>query len=82
MSFREMYNVIGIYFENKLSVFVLSMILGIIIWEVPNLFVYGWIYTVPVLSMAAFNINILIILSWSVLIGIPLLIYNKILKLN
>ena len=78
MSFRETYNFIVSYL-NKYFSFILSMIIGIIIWELPNIKTYYWVYNIPLISIEILKINILVIFGWSILIAIPLIIY-KILK--
>ncbi|MCD4771562.1 hypothetical protein K8R30_04075 [archaeon] len=78
-SFREMFESIKLRI-NKTYAFVLSMILGIIIWEIPNLFSTDWVYTIPFTSLNILNINIVVILGWSILIGFPIYLYNIISK--
>jgi flagellar biosynthesis protein FlhB len=76
-SFREMYESIKIVIKNKVVTFITSMIIGIIIWEVPNLFSVDWIYTIPYLDLEIFKMNIVVIIGWSILIGFPILVYNE-----
>lgn len=76
-SFREMYESINIFIKKNYVSFIFSMILGIIIWEIPNLFSVDWIYTIPYTNFSIFKINIIIILGWSILIGFPIYIYKK-----
>lgn len=76
MSFKETYSFIKSYFNKKIS-FILSMVLGILIWETPNIFSKDWIYTIPYINLEIFHINIIVIIGWSLLIGFPLIIYKK-----
>ncbi|MFH0876492.1 MAG: hypothetical protein V1859_11235 [archaeon] len=76
MSFREMFESILMYTQKKAMSFIASMILGIIIWEIPNLFAKDWIYLLPI-DISFFNLNVIVILGWSMLIGIPLFIYKE-----
>ncbi len=81
-SFREMYNSLTLIVKNKLMTFVLSMLLGIIIWETPNMFSKDWIYTVPYSNFEILNLPVIIIIGWSALIGLPLIVYSVILQDN
>lgn len=72
MSFREMYEFLKVKVKFP---FILSMLIGIIIWEIPNMISKDWIYTLPI-EYKIFNLNIIIILGWSVLIGLPILVYR------
>lgn len=80
MSFREMYNFIHSLVKNNFLSVILSMILGIIIWEVPNIYSQDWIYKIPYITFEIFHINIIIIFSWVILILGPIYIY-KLLKI-
>jgi hypothetical protein len=80
LSFREMYNSIKIICKNWIVTTILSMLLGIIIWEIPNLYSKDWIYTIPFISFEILHLNIIVIIGWSILILGPLIIY-KITKL-
>lgn len=75
-SFREMYKTIGLKFKKSWVKIILSMILGIVIWEFPNLFSKDWIYTIPYINLEIFGINIVVILGWIILIVFPLYIYS------
>ena len=79
-SCREMYESINIFIKKNYISFILAMILGVIIWEVPNLFSGDWIYTIPYINYEIFKINIVVILGWSILIGFPIYIYNTFFK--
>lgn len=77
MSFREMYNFVSSFMNNKTIVAILSMFLGIIIWEIPDLYSQDWVYNIPYISLEIFGLNIVVIIGWSILILCPLFIYHK-----
>lgn len=72
MSFREMYEFLKVKVRFP---FIFSILLGIIIWEIPNMVSKDWIYTLPI-EYKIFNLNIFIIMGWSILIGLPILVYR------
>jgi hypothetical protein len=74
ISFREMYNSVNKVVKNRLS-FILTMLLGILLWEVPNLFSGDWIYSFP--GPGLVGINPIFILGWILLIGLPVFIFNE-----
>ncbi len=76
MSFRETFNVLYSLLKNKVLSIVASMIIGIFIWEIPNTFSKDWIYKFPYSNMEIFNINIIIVIAWTILIISPLYIYK------
>lgn len=77
MSYREMYEYINTFFKNNIISIIISMIVGIIIWEVPNVFSKDWIYTIPYITFEIVGINILVIFGWAILIYFPVYVYNK-----
>ena len=76
-SFREMYESLKIIIKNPQVTFLITMLLGIILWEITNLLNYSWIYTIPYITYEIAKINIVVIAGWSILIGLPVYIYNK-----
>lgn len=76
-SFYEMYNWMKYVIPNKLLSFLLSMLLGICIWELPNIFSKDWIYNIPYVTLNFFEINIIVILGWSFLIYFPDFAYKQ-----
>lgn len=76
-SFREMFESIKQIFGGKILTFIVSMILGIAIWEIPNLFSRDWVYTIPYITVEIFKINIVVIIGWSILIAFPIWIYDE-----
>jgi len=81
MSFREMYNFLYSFIKKNILTVISAMLLGIIIWEVPNVFSKDWIYIIPYISFEIFHINIIVILGWVILILGPLYVY-KLLKIK
>lgn len=81
MSFREMYNFLHSFIKKNILTVISAMLLGILIWEVPNVFSKDWIYTIPYISFEIFHINIVAIIGWGILILGPLYVY-KLLKIK
>jgi hypothetical protein len=81
MSFKEMYVVIKSFIKNKYISCIIFMLLGIIIWEIPNIFSQDWIYNIPFISFEIFHINIIVIIGWIILIVAPLYVYKLVDKL-
>ena len=77
---REMYILVISKIKKPIVSLASAVILGVIIWEVPNLFSNNWIYYIPFVSLEISNINIIVILSWTLLIIIPNYIYKVVLK--
>lgn len=77
MSFREMYNFVSSFIDNKIITAIFSMFLGIIIWEIPNIYSLDWVYDIPYISLEIFGLNIVVIIGWSILILCPFFIYHK-----
>lgn len=67
----------------KFSVlFIVSMITNAFLHEIPNIFAWEWIYTIPYIRLEIFQINIVVILGWSVLIAVPLITQKVLGRLN
>jgi len=78
LSFREMHDILEITTKSRSLALVSSMIIGITIWELPNLVTMDWIYSIPILtSMQIYNFNIILIAGWAILIGAPTYLYSK-----
>lgn len=77
MSFVETYRLLNSFIKSKEITLIFSMFLGIIIWEIPNLYSRDWIYNIPYVNTEIYHINIIIILGWGILILPPVWIYNK-----
>ena len=69
-----MYN-INSFIKNHISI-PISMLLGIVIWEIPNIYSKDWIYTIPYITYEIFHINLVVILGWILLILGPVYIYK------
>jgi len=80
MSFKEMYFFLKSFFKRKTITTISAMILGIIIWEIPNVFSKDWIYTIPIIKQEILGINIIVIIGWVILIQGPIIIYKWINK--
>ncbi|MBI2545236.1 MAG: hypothetical protein HYW22_01385 [Candidatus Aenigmarchaeota archaeon] len=79
-SFREMFITMNNFMHNKNTAFLLSTILGIIIWEIPNLYSVDWIYLSNYTRILTLPINIIV--SWVFLILLPVYVYNDIFKIK
>ncbi len=58
---------------------ILATLINAFIHEVPNIFVWEWIYTIPFITFEILQVNIVVIVGWVVLVVIPL-ITKRILK--
>jgi len=76
MHFKEIYSFIGSFFRSKPITVIISMILGILIWEIPNNRTLDWIYKIPFVNFEVLGINIIVIVGWGILILVPLWIYR------
>lgn len=76
MHFRELYQTVQSLLKNRFSSTSVSMIAGILIWEVPNLWTLDWIYTIPFITMKIAGINIIVILGWVILIEGSVWVYH------
>jgi hypothetical protein len=76
MSFRETYQFVKSNLNNKTISGLVSMLIGIIVWEVPNLFSSDWVYNIPFVTFSLFKINIVVIVGWAILIVLPVCVYN------
>lgn len=67
MSFKETYCLIYSLCKEKLFSVLLSMVIGYIIWEIPNLYSDDWVYTIP---------YFIVFIGWYILIVAPLYVYK------
>ena len=74
-SFREMYQSIKIA-SDKFA-FIISLILGIIIWEGPNMISRDWVYTVPLSSIKLLNLELIVIIGWLPMLWLVLFLYKS-----
>jgi len=58
---------------------ILATLINAFLHEIPNTFAWEWKYKIPYITFEVLQINIVIIIGWVVLIGVPL-IAKKILK--
>ena len=79
---REMYVLLKSKIKMSFISLAISAVMGIIIWEVPNLFSKDWIYYLPTISLEIFNLNIIVIFGWTLLILIPFYIYKIVLNIK
>ena len=77
---REMYTLVKSKIKTSLISIIVSVIMGVIIWEIPNLFSMDWIYHIPIVSLEIFNINIIVVLGWALLILVPNYLYKIVLN--
>lgn len=78
MSFREMYNFFNSLIKSNILDVILFIIVGVIIWEIPNVFSRDWIYTVPFIQLDILGVNVVVILGWIFLIVIPVFIHKTV----
>ncbi|MBW3017881.1 hypothetical protein KY325_01845 [Candidatus Woesearchaeota archaeon] len=76
MSFREMFMFVKSIVKNFPASVIASMILGIIIWELPNIFSKDWVYNIPYIGLEIYHINIVVIIGWVILILGPYYVYK------
>ena len=79
MSFKEMYETIRSFLNNKTITVISAVLLEILIWEVPNFASKDWIYTITYFP-EYFGLNIVIIIGWIFLIIAPVYTYNRTVK--
>ena len=75
-----MYTLVKSKIKTSLISIIVSVIMGVIIWEIPNLFSMDWIYHIPIVSLEIFNINIIVVLGWALLILVPNYLYKIVLN--
>ncbi len=76
MSLRETFNFTHSFIKSNFFSLIFTIILSIIIWEIPNVFSKDWIYNIPYINLEIFGVNIIVILGWPILILFPLSIYK------
>jgi hypothetical protein len=52
---------------------ILATLINAFAHEVPNIFAWEWVYTIPYVTFSILQINIVVIVGWVVLIAIPLI---------
>lgn len=68
-SFKLIYKKISSF---KISIIITTFI-NAFIHEIPNIFAWEWVYTIPYISFEIVQINIVVIVGWIILIYVPLL---------
>ncbi|MBI2547361.1 MAG: hypothetical protein HYW23_02855 [Candidatus Aenigmarchaeota archaeon] len=76
LSFKETFDAVKSRVKNFPISLVLSMLIGIIVWEIPNLYSNDWIYKMPFANITILQLNPIVIIGWSVLVLGPVFI-NK-----
>jgi len=59
---------------------ILSVVVGILIWEIPNVFSRDWIYNIPYFKSELFGVNLIVILGWLILVIFPVLLDHFVLR--
>ncbi len=80
MSFRDSYVIMKYLVARSWRAVLLSMLLGILMWEVPNLFSGDWVYAPPFSSIALFGLPLVVLVGWALLIVGPVFLYEQVLK--
>ena len=76
----EMFNFFKYLTKNYFLAVISAMLVGIIIWEIPNIFSQDWIYQIPFITGEILRINIVVIIGWAILIIGPVYIKKILLK--
>jgi hypothetical protein len=76
MHFKEMFALINSYLKSWFASLILSVVIGILIWEIPNTYSYDWKYTIDVIDYEIFNVNVFIIFAWIILIALPVVMFQ------
>ncbi len=76
ISFKEMHSFVNSFINQRLFSVLASMLLGILIWEIPNVYSKDWIYTIPYVKSELFGVNLIVILGWAILILAPIYVYR------
>ncbi len=71
-SVYELFVFLKSYLKSNVAAFISTWLLYAFISELPNTFVYEWVYTIPYITLEIMHINIAVIISWAVLVAVPL----------
>jgi hypothetical protein len=52
---------------------ILATLINAFVHEVPNIFAWEWVYTIPYVTFEILQINIVIIVGWVILIAVPII---------
>ncbi len=73
---QELFFYIHYHFRNIPVTFMTTLIISSFLHEIPNIFAWEWVYTIPYVHYEIFEINIIVLLGWSLLVYTPLLAYH------
>ena len=76
MSFRECYMFVKSIYKNIPFSVLLATLIGIAVWEIPNLWSQDWIYIIPYINLELFRLNVVVLVGWFALILGPVWIYD------
>lgn len=76
ISFMEMYAFFYTLIRRKWIAIISFLILGIVIWEVPNIFSQDWVYHIPFVDYNLGGLNLVVIFGWILLLLIPVYVYH------
>ncbi len=76
MSLMEMYAFLYTLIRRKWIAVISFLIVGIVIWEVPNIFSQDWIYYISFVDYNLGGLNVVVILGWVILLFIPVYVYH------
>lgn len=82
MPCRDIYVSLSLILRNKILRFVITSMLGVLIWEVPNLAIYSWVYQIPLVHLEIAKINIMVLVFWMILVGFTLFCYKEFVEKN
>lgn len=55
---------------------IFTTLVNAFVHEVPNIFAWEWVYTIPYVTFEMLQINIVVIVGWVVLIAVPIITYR------
>ena len=76
VQFIGLYGFINSFFKNTVVSTVMSMILGIFMWEIPNVYSRDWVYAIPFVHWSILGVNVVVIVGWLILIQLPVQVNN------
>ncbi len=76
ISFMETYAFLYTLIRRKWIAVISFLVVGIVIWEVPNIFSQDWIYHIPWVDYNLLGLNVVVIFGWVILLLIPVYVYH------
>ncbi len=73
-SIHESYKLINKMAASTQLTILIATLLNAFIHEIPNIFAWEWIYTIPLITFEILQINIVVIVGWVVLVAVPLIV--------